>query len=243
MLWGFLGLLGVGFSWGYVAWPDEWLSAPVAIMGALVLHATLKVWLASEAGHRLIEERRANALEVLLSTPLEVEDILRGQRMALNRLFAYPFLVVIVADCLLLWMGLSDTHSRSDRQELWMAFAVGIVMLIADYFAISWVGMWHGLSAKRTKNASATTILCLLIMPWLLFWASTVLYFALGEYFRPSWRSPPSFAGLALWWLVLGLITDLMFGLRAYVKLRWQFRTAATRRFQPPRPYWWRRLL
>src|SRR5256885_8919754 len=46
------------------------------------LFRSLKGWFASEVGRQLAEERKRGALELLLSTPLTVKEILRGQRLA-----------------------------------------------------------------------------------------------------------------------------------------------------------------
>ena len=46
---------------------------------ALLLHTALKVWLASEAGRQFFDDRKNNALELTLSTPLPVREILEGE--------------------------------------------------------------------------------------------------------------------------------------------------------------------
>ena len=72
-----------------------WLDPSVAVLTALMLNSTLKIWLAIEAGQQLAEDQRTGAFELLLSTPLTVQDILRGQLLALRRQFLRPLLVVL----------------------------------------------------------------------------------------------------------------------------------------------------
>jgi len=60
------------------------------------LNLVIKVWFALEAGKQLSEDRKQGALELLLSTPLTVQDILRGQRLALERQFLGPVMVVLM---------------------------------------------------------------------------------------------------------------------------------------------------
>ena len=60
------------------------------------MNLVIKVWFALEAGKQLSEDRKQGALELLLSTPLTVQDILRGQRLALERQFLGPVMVVLM---------------------------------------------------------------------------------------------------------------------------------------------------
>ena len=61
----------------------ESLVTPLA--SALILNTILKGWFAGEACAQLAEDRRIGALELLLSTPLDVRSILHGQFLALCR--------------------------------------------------------------------------------------------------------------------------------------------------------------
>ena len=109
-VWTFLGLMAV---WWLVAWlfaGSAWLDESVAITTALLLNFALKVWVVIEAGQRLAEDQKSGALELLLSSPLKVEDILRGQMLALRRQFLWPLLVVIVVELCLMWQEIGRAH-------------------------------------------------------------------------------------------------------------------------------------
>jgi hypothetical protein len=84
---------GLGVIW----WVYEWLkngaymmASGTCIFAALVVNSALKLWIAMEAGQRLGEDRRSGAFELLLATPLRVDDFLRGQILALRRQFFKP---------------------------------------------------------------------------------------------------------------------------------------------------------
>ena len=85
LVWGLLGLLGCGWTWGLVRFGADWLSGPTYVATGFILNLLLKGWFASEVGRQLAEERKRGALELLLSTPLTVKEILRGQRLADGR--------------------------------------------------------------------------------------------------------------------------------------------------------------
>ncbi len=58
-----------------------------AFFSAYGLHLVIKILIATEAGRRMSEDRRSGAWELLLVTPLRVEEILQGQLQALRRHF------------------------------------------------------------------------------------------------------------------------------------------------------------
>ena len=54
--------------------------------------------MAAQACHCLAEARRNNALEMLLATPLTVDQIIRGQILALKRIFLVPIIVILALE-------------------------------------------------------------------------------------------------------------------------------------------------
>ena len=76
-----------------------WLDPSVAVLTAVLLNFAFKVWLAIEAGRQLAEDRRTGAFELLLSVPLTVQEIVRGQLLALRRQFLWPVLTVLGMGC------------------------------------------------------------------------------------------------------------------------------------------------
>lgn len=230
LVWAVLGLTAAGFVWGYLKWRNEWLIFPVAIATVLWLNIILKSWLAVVATRRLLEIRREDALELLASTPLTVSEILRGHRLAFRRLFGGPFLFVFVVDLLMLWMGLQDTPDGQDRRDFAILMAASMVLLLADYYALIWVGMWKGLSARNFKRAIGATVVRVLVLPWFALVISMTLWSILVQ----SSSSDSQMLHFILWGFLLGLLTDAVFGWSAHHHLQRQFRTVALLRFQPP---------
>ena len=240
-VWAFLGLVACGWVWGIAKARGDWFGDATYVLTGLLLNLVIKVWFALEAGKQLAEDLKQGTLELLLSTPLTVNEILRGQRLALRRQFQWPALAVLLVFGLFMIAGAFDPASpqEPEGQALWGLFwAAGMMMLVPDLAALYWVGMWKGLTAKNPTRAAATNLGCILLLPW--------LTLALGALAAPLlWPNaegplvPLCFLGL---WFGLGLAADLGFGAWARHKLLTEFRLAATRRYEP-RPGFWKRLL
>jgi len=228
-VWTFLACMAV---WWLVLWLISgglWLEPPAAVLTALMLNFTLKVWLTIEAGQQLAEDQRTGAFELLLSTPLTVPEILRGQLLALRRQFLLPLLVVLGCELLLTL----SVHRRSPDWQTLVIWLAGMFMLVADLLALSWVAMWRALVERSHNLATISTLVRVLALPWLLFGAvvgvGKAWYgLALGFDWPPSWQF------LLALWLGFGLAADLVFGLTAWWQLRTRFRQLALRRFNPP---------
>ncbi len=135
----------------------------------MLLNLLLKVWFALEAGRQLAEDRRQGALELLLSTPLTVQDILRGQLLALKRQFLGPVVVTLLVFFLFMMAAASDEmllENPEDRSFWVLSWAAGMVMLVADLAALYWVGMWKALTAKNPTRAAASNLGRILVLPW-----------------------------------------------------------------------------
>jgi ABC-type transport system involved in cytochrome c biogenesis permease component len=225
LVWGFLMLSGLVWLGAYLKFRADWLDQAVYVTTALALHATLKVWLASQATYQLAHDRGSGALELLLSTPLSVREILHGQRLALQRQFALPILLVLVIDALFLLTDASDSD--------WVALCLaGMGMLVADAVTLHYVGAWAGLTSKHVSRATSSVICRVLVLPWLVFYVGCALY-STAVTFSPGRLVlfNPSFKGLALIWFILGLVNDLAFGLWARHNLLTRFREVAAQRY------------
>ena len=106
-------------------------------------------------------------LEVLLCTPLTVEEILRGQWLALRRRFLVPTVGMGMATTLP-WIFLSGRGPGNRFPAGIFVEAVslyGIPKLVCDLLAAGWVGMLVGLTAKRPSLAPGLTVLYTVVLP------------------------------------------------------------------------------
>jgi ABC-type Na+ efflux pump permease subunit len=225
-----IGLAGL-WGWGAHEFGNDWTFS--FVFCSLVMNTVLKLWVTSEAGRRLGDDRKLGSLELILSTPLSVPDILRGQLLALRRQFLGPLLAVMFVEAALLVAVLrsSETDAASIANYL-AGWAALTVMLLLDLAALSVVAMWVSLTTKNTNRTTGITVLRVLVLPWgatLGICLCAALFNLVSAQFEPGLKSM-----LAAWFLP-GLAADLLFGLNAWRRLRLDFREVAALRFVPSR--------
>jgi hypothetical protein len=219
-----LGFLGAGD----VMWDYDLLFPTL-----LFIHAFLKIWVTSEACTRLVEDRRGGALELLLSTPLDVKEIIRGQHLALHRQFAAPFVLLLALEAFCFLPEMVG-HQMNWKEKLF--FLSALILFVADFFTLRWVAMWIGLNARNVNRAVLKTAMLVLALPWIIY-----LLISLGiDLFLFSRTSPAYFLfdGLdnqdsrqiiaALGWLGLALLINLILFLWAKPRLLSRFRELST---------------
>jgi hypothetical protein len=235
-VWTVLGLLACVWAWGVGKYHQDFLNPGAYLLTGLVLNLMLKAWVAAEAGRQLAEDRRIGALELLLSTPMTVHDILRGQMLALRRQFVGPLLLVLVTVFVFMWATLREPDADDMRSFVRLLCIGGMVMIVADLIALYWVGMWQALTAKNPNRAASGNVGRILILPPLA-WAMVVLIAVLssvrGGQNYDSW--PHMLLGL---WFGLGLVADIGFSIGARRRLISEFRVAAAQRYTPRAGFW-----
>jgi ABC-type transport system involved in multi-copper enzyme maturation permease subunit len=230
-VWAALGLLACIWAWGVGKYHQEFLNPGAYLLTGLVLNLMLKAWVAAEAGRQLAEDRKLGALELLLSTPMTIHDILRGQLLALRRQFLVPLLLVLVTIFVFMWATLREPDTEDMRSFVRLLCIGGMVMIVADLVALYWVGMWQALTAKNPNRTASACVARILILPPL-GWAMVVLIAVLssvrGGQNYESW--PHMLLGL---WFGLGIVADIGFSIAARRKLLTEFRFAAAQRYTP----------
>ena len=238
-VWTFLGLAGCWWLWGHISYGAYWIDEPINIALALMVNTTLKCWIALEAAHRIAEDQKSGALELVLTTPMTTSEIVRGQLLALRRQFLLPALVVIGIE--VIFMGFASGHSTRGKGEVLATFVAGSFMLAADMLALSWVGMARALAAKSLNRAILQSIFMILVLPWMAFGLVSIL----ANLWSTLWSETgwtPGWNFYLGWWFGLGLFTDILFGLLARRQLKRRFRQLAMRRYvhEPSRlATWW----
>jgi hypothetical protein len=206
------------------------------LTSAVLVNLTLRCWFASEATRQLAEERKAGTMELLLSTPLTIAEILRGQKLALARQFLGPVVAALLVECLFLFAILRESFSEGERTFTVAVWVAGMLMLVADLCALYWIGMWQGLTAKNPARAVTASLSRVLILRWLLI-ALVLLLVVLASMAgvrepEPWWQF---FLGL---WFFIGLLVDFFFSFYSRHKLLTEFRLAAQQRYNPAAAFW-----
>jgi ABC-type transport system involved in multi-copper enzyme maturation permease subunit len=193
----------------------------VCFITAFGLHVLLKVLVAMEAGRRMSEDRQSGALELLLVTTLPINAIIQGQRDALRKHFDRPILLLAALNLAMLFTVLVFPEPlRMDGKDQLIFCELllgGILLLLVDFAALSWAGMWHGIT-RAGARAVLLTVLKVMGIPWLLI----VLLMST----QPRVQQIGIFLIFGSW-ITTGLIIDLVIIGNARTKLLRQFRSAA----------------
>jgi hypothetical protein len=230
-VWGFLGLVAGGCLYGWLYYPDWREETELLALVSVAVHGALKLWLGTVVVHRLAEDRQSGILELILSTPLTTKELFWGQRRALLRQFGGPLVAVLAADVLFCYLSMRREYG--ERTFLAMLYGAHVLILLADAYAISWVGLWTAVTAKRPNHAAAAALQRVLVVPWLLFITLGIAFEILDMERRWGWDISGKQA-VAIWFAI-GLATDIVFLVHARLKLAHRFRTAATQLFDARR--------
>jgi hypothetical protein len=157
-------------------------------------------------------------MELLLTTPLPEQEIIKGQRLALWRQFAEPAAAIFLANIFLLIMEILQLPTggkQTDQVNLLIGLHVITAgSLLVDLLALSWVGMWLGLVQRKPNRAAALALLQILLVPYLLFFAFDVV---------ASGGVPNPFSVL-IFTNILGLGSGFFFAQGAHTRLAEWFR-------------------
>jgi ABC-type transport system involved in multi-copper enzyme maturation permease subunit len=187
-----------------------------------IINFLMKTRLASQACHCLAEARRNNALEMLLSTPITVPEVLRGQILALKRTFQLPIIIIFVVEIIVclggifLFAATGQKHGYISAGLFLVGMSAYLGMFLLDLWAVTWAGMWFGLSSRNETQATFKTILYVLVLPCFM----GILY---------------------CFGIPLFIASSVIWALWARQKVQMEFRTLAGQRFDPnpPASGWW----
>jgi len=209
---------------GVASWLGS-LNSPTAlwtIFGCFIaVHLALAVWVGFEACNSFAEARSTGAIELLLSTPLHVRQILRGQHLALRELFMRPLLLLLAVElCMVvaqIWLMTNKGTGAFGSVMLILMLGFCLVWFVLDLFAVAEVGMWYGLTSQKPTQALTKTVLFVLILP--------LLFLPCCYMVGPG----------------LMVAKSVIFFTWAQSKLENEFRRAATERYDLPRTTKWMR--
>jgi hypothetical protein len=167
---------------------------------------------------------------------LSVNEILRGQWLALLRQFGAAVALVCAVDFVFLGLGLKQMSSdRSSWISIWLA---GIAIFVLDLVTLTLVAMWLSLRSRKSSQAGLSAIVQICIVPWFLFAAFGACLAILNEAFHVHPFDSGNW-GIGIWFAI-SLATDVLLGSWALRNLRSQFRLTVTQRLESRRAFWGR---
>ena len=223
--WIFLAALAALGLWATLGLEAQWKERSLVLGTCWLMHVIFKTWVGSQSASAFSVDRDRGALELLLSTPLTTQELLRGHWLGLLRLFAAPIGLFLVFEVLWIFYALANGTDRDDRGWAFWActYAANLAVFVVDLWALGWVALWFGARSKNGAEGASRAQFRVLTAPWLGVMVITlVAAFAFGR-----WASFPAMVGL---WFVFSLPLAIRYGCRARSELHTSLRAAALQR-------------
>lgn len=223
-LWVFLCCVLLAWLWAFAENPSDMRSPWMNLGWMFFVQGVFKVFVASESVRTYAEESRQDSLELILCTPLRVPEIIRGQLLNLVRYFRWPMITLLAADVLFLLIGRVYGRTYDGTSTVTKLFVALMVFFVLDCAAIGVVGLWHGLIARNSRQALTSTLVRILVLPWIIYGlvnllASQVFKFDISE----NSQLPLAIS--------ISLMINGMFAYQAWERLHQSLRTIAASRF------------
>jgi ABC-type transport system involved in multi-copper enzyme maturation permease subunit len=138
---------------------ELWAVFPSLAAGVLLLVIWMRV--AVQSSSSVADAKADGSLEMLLATPLSVEDVLRGLWLAVWHSLRVP---AFCAFALMIGAFLAS-GGNSIGKAIWTSKLT--IELLLEAVVLAAVGMWMGLKAKNRAAAVVYTILLGGILPWI----------------------------------------------------------------------------
>jgi hypothetical protein len=233
-LWVFLVCVLAGWLWAYAEDSSNMLIIWMSLGWMFFVHGVIKIFVASEAVRTYSEDFKQGALELILCTPQTVREIIGGQLLNVFRYFRWPVVAVLAADLFLLVVGRTRYTGDDETGTLW--FAALMVFFVVDCAAITVVGLWHGLKGRNSRQALTSTIVRILVLPWILYGMLNFISALLPRSLIPDRMQLPLL-------IVISLLVNGLFAWRAWEHLHQDLRELAAARYGGMRlSPWWARL-
>ena len=214
--------------------PAGWFDLPTFAIIVVSCHLALKFSAATNACRCLPGRRHSGELELLLTTPLDEDAVVRGSAIALKRQLLWPVLFVLALDAALLVLGWW-------KAGFWNGFAWAAALLIetvwflGNLYSLTWLGLCLGLKSASFSKALGGTLFYILFMPVSALAAASVCFgiASIGRNFSPAMT-----VVMVLGFFVMLVVCNLGFAGWATCELRDRFRILAAQQqaARPPRP-------
>ena len=170
VFWGLVGIVTINIYWLTIGARRNPGIYQFHLHFSAAMYFINRVWIAAMACRFFVEARRNNALELILTTPIEVRTILRGRRRGLIHLFLWPVVAIGVLHGLYLW-GAWEPSAKLPNSELVFrqeATKAGgsLVSFVTDVLAMSALGGWLSLASKRLPFVILQTFTLVTLVPW-----------------------------------------------------------------------------
>src|SRR5688572_23595827 len=208
------------FVWRYDLPGEE---AMIVFVAAFALNDfSMRIRVASAATARLAADRQNGGLEMILSTPITVKEIVRGTWMAIRHRLLWAYLPLVF---LLGAGGMALVFLGEGRIPVVFFF---LVVSIGDFIVTGYVGMWTAMRVKKVQEAGGTALARVLFAPWVV-WMLTMPIIYEVEPFR-RWIDADD-NGVLIWAGIIWTTSTVLALRSARRNIARHFRSAATDRY------------
>ena len=180
MLLAWSGFGRLGAFWLLGSW------VPQTLFGCL--SAAMFAWASSRF---LLESRKTGELELLLTTPLGAQTLIRDYWRVLRLILRWPLLAIVFAILLQYIFAASSRMGSSGGGLDWLLqyqLSCGFALLnaVASVFAIAGVGLWFGMKASTQTRAVVLSVVLAKGVPALIALCWSLVVLAAGVWMRGS---------------------------------------------------------
>ena len=219
------------FTAGFVlllSWMMPWQPGKlIAIVICLVI--VQQVAFSGTANAQLFREYDQGTLEMVLSTPISVREVIHGQLDAARRQYKTVFGITFV----LMWAGIVWLFVAEGQRRI-----IGVTVLVVysglfllQCHAIGWVGMWSVVIAPNPKKGNVAAYFYITVAPLILFGSMVVFVQFLNWLLGTNFTAGPKV--LIPLVFLLAFANCIYWLRRAQRELPEQLRSFAFRRYTP----------
>lgn len=191
----------------------------------------VKIWVAAETSRYIVAARRDGALELILVSPLQVREILRGHMRSLLAQFLLPMSLVFGIHLAFTAHASSLFYAPHFVTRI-AATTASTVLLVTDSLALAWSGLRGGLSCRYTAHPGTSAASRILLMPW----AFTALFVLL---MGARWmETADGMVHIIVMFFAAALAVDFFYALFAISELTENFRLLASLGHVPRHKKW-----
>lgn len=185
---------------------------------------------AGMSAHQLQLEHEQGTLEMLISTPLSTEQIIKGQLKANIRHYRGPVTIVLLLHLMAIGL-LHYTDTRPGETEFTAAMAIiaHSIIYLLDLFTLGWVGMWCLTSVREARNAGGAAVVRVFVVPILFVVAIMSVRSAMDKYL--NWPFEPTFGKTLSLWFTIAVANNLFWIFYVRRKLPDRLRVFAMKRY------------
>jgi ABC-type transport system involved in multi-copper enzyme maturation permease subunit len=215
--WFFIASMVLIWCGGYIQHQDVMFDFYPLVPTVVLVHSFLKVWVVAEVCHRVIEDRKNGAFELLLSTPLTTSHIVEGQQMAVIRQFAKPVLALCAIE-LVTFRNAFPPH----------VLLLVMVVLVADLLTLMFISVRLSLRARSINEVLLKSLGCILILPWVVYLAASPTWQSLWREWRPLGYRRYGFNERVYFWFAISMLNNA-FWVFVWARSEWMARARRLR--------------